>query len=665
MRYRELMEKRKSRNLDKSVLDELKKYVNNGHYMSYTVIDKLGINPRTGYNTPVGIYSYPIIDSIYNNIDRAKRLDAVPYMGEAPFVWIFKPKNSQRGLYLSEYFQDDLNDDVKKLRKYCIDEKGMGETVFNTIYDNALTTATKKDYNWYIWNFTRLLAAYLVNYKNKSEWKDVAGNTLDIGIPVRVSYGILKDRAGIIKDIGEHGANVYFPYTDDYYNKSWFDFNELTGIDEKTYEEYSDFMKTKKFKISDEAKLDNLDNRTYLIKHINWFDDEITLSLLTSSIADIDHTISFDEFYAANTKFLSSYTKYPEKYAQLKFNIGDKARATNPNSEPSYNIVDINFDRGQVLLKRDDSNRIIRKLFKNFYAANPEYRSDTNESVIITEYEKNKDIAKSETIIWTYLLYRVLGYDFVDDSEGYGIIHNNEPIQTVFFNRAVIDVVDRFENPARRDINPFTDKNNTAKDFDNMDNNIITKWAKYYAKNNINISLMFPEHWKKAIPINSSKLQAHLILSDIGWKDYIRNINPDTIKILDNHYINYIKNLTTIPNSRHIWNYFNYFHDQNWPKGEQALLDKITSERYYELAFSYIKQVRLTRWPEIEPYILQSPELIYNYSYNIIKKRWPEAEIELINMYKNEDRPHIKDNILMYIEKYSKMFGIDLTNSIK
>lgn len=666
MRYRELNEKRKSRDLDKNVLDELKNYINNGHYMSYTVIDKLGINPRTGYDTPIGIYSYPINDAIYDSIDKKRSLDAVPYMGEAPFVWIFKPKNSQRGLYLSEYVQDDLENDVKKLKKYCINERGMSEKVFNIIYDRALSTARRKYYNWYIWNLTRLLAKYLGDYKNKSEWKDVNDNSLDIGTPVRILHGTFKDRAGIIKDIdSEGGMSVYFEYTDDFYNKSWFDFKEVAAIDEKSYQEYNDFMKTKKFKISDEAKLDNLDNRTYLIKHINWFNEEITLTLLTASISDIEQTVSFDEFYAANTKFLSSYTEYPEKYAQLKFKVGDKARATNPNSEPSYNIVDINFDRGQVLLKRDDNSRIIRKLFKNFYAVNPEYKPDTNESIIIKEYEETKDIAKSQTIIWTYLLYRVLGYDFVDDSEGRGIIHDNEPVQALFFNRAVINVIDRFENPARRDINPFTDNYNTAKDFEMMNQKKIIKWAKYYAKNNTNISSIFPDHWKKAIPINSSKSQAKLILSNIDWKDYLKNINPDTIKLLDNHYIKYIKNLETTPFTlRPLWNHFNYFHNKNWPEGEQALLDKITSERYYDLAYDYIKHVKLTRWPEIEPYILQSPLEIYSYARNAVKKRWPEGEKQLINLYKTEDRPHIKEHILDYIRRYSTLFEIDLTKSI-
>lgn len=62
-------------------------------FVSLTAIDKLGINPKSKYNTPLGIYSYPANYVIREVMDNAK-LDTLPFAGEQPYVNIFSAQGN-------------------------------------------------------------------------------------------------------------------------------------------------------------------------------------------------------------------------------------------------------------------------------------------------------------------------------------------------------------------------------------------------------------------------------------------------------------------------------------------------------------------------------------------------------------------------------------------
>lgn len=59
-------------------------------FVSMTFVDKLGINPSSTYNTPVGIYSYPAI-YVVDTVNTAKQnLNELPFVGNAPYINIFE-----------------------------------------------------------------------------------------------------------------------------------------------------------------------------------------------------------------------------------------------------------------------------------------------------------------------------------------------------------------------------------------------------------------------------------------------------------------------------------------------------------------------------------------------------------------------------------------------
>lgn len=101
-----------------SLLDALEKYKGKDFYVSFTgnlgAIDsvpfprgsnaggnKIGINPQSSYDTPMGIYSYPV-----DYVLRTRGV--VEFAGNEPFAQVFKPKDGIKILYLNEVNDKDV-----------------------------------------------------------------------------------------------------------------------------------------------------------------------------------------------------------------------------------------------------------------------------------------------------------------------------------------------------------------------------------------------------------------------------------------------------------------------------------------------------------------------------------------------------------------------------
>ncbi len=123
----ELLEARSHPELNPKIsgYEALKPYANDPDiYISYTSIDKIGINPKSSYNTPFGIYTYPLKGTIWNEIEKAKDSHAVPFAGDNPYIWILKSKNKSKfvkDLY-KDYTSKDYDEDMNKIRKLYSDK---------------------------------------------------------------------------------------------------------------------------------------------------------------------------------------------------------------------------------------------------------------------------------------------------------------------------------------------------------------------------------------------------------------------------------------------------------------------------------------------------------------------------------------------------------------
>lgn len=572
MRYREISEARRNpeQNPKEKPVEKLMQYNNNGYYMSYTAIDKLGINPRSGYNTPIGIYSYPIeADSVVGGIIAANDLSRVPYMGEAPYIWIFKPKSVDRGLIIRDYTGEDYDSDVDLLYKYFRNADERISSAFDAIKESAQRDARINSAVGYLWNFTRILGRILAGDETVSRY---TVETLPMGAYVKHSNEI-----ALVIDV------------------------------------YND---------SDEYEIEYIDGETATVK----FDSVTAIPKLDSD----KYEKLFDQLYS------------------IKSTDAARVNISNPNAKYELSpwvIYSFNSAYGIIKIKNveNDERRFIT--LDMLLNTNPRFKSLV-ESIIVVEYKKESQRAKSAAVMWTHLLHRVLGYDYVDDSDGSGLIHANEPVQAVFFGSNVIDVVDRIRNPNSEDdselqVSSVFSTKKTPKEIERIDQRIIEKLFKHLLKQKIpSMSSEIPYKFMGNIVVNSSKLQAQLLLSDSNFSDYFKKINSDTIHIMDQYII---KKIGEIPSGnmeysfhlRPLFNYFNKFHMGEWADGERAILNKAYNDNNAILIVEYCYRVRRKPWPEAEFIILKNPSSIGSYAEQILRKRWPEGESVLARLDKN------------------------------
>lgn len=96
-------EKNKKLSRDEQLTDIARVYGTDNIYVSFTEVNKLGVNVRSKYHTPTGIYSYPIeyvIDKGAKN---------VPFAKKSPYVQVFRNNTPLENTWI---ISDKLNPDI-------------------------------------------------------------------------------------------------------------------------------------------------------------------------------------------------------------------------------------------------------------------------------------------------------------------------------------------------------------------------------------------------------------------------------------------------------------------------------------------------------------------------------------------------------------------------
>lgn len=83
-------------------------------FVSFTEIEKLGINPQGMFNTPVGIYSYPA-KYVEFMIGKSEGATELPFAGEHPWANIFKANGNI--INLAEMSKSETNEYYRRIRK--------------------------------------------------------------------------------------------------------------------------------------------------------------------------------------------------------------------------------------------------------------------------------------------------------------------------------------------------------------------------------------------------------------------------------------------------------------------------------------------------------------------------------------------------------------------
>ena len=128
-------------------------------FASFTSVDKLGINPKSKYDTPLGIYAYPA-EYVFSRVKAERSMAALPFAGDQPYVNLFKAQGNiinvatisaaeVRSLYkrIAELWASTAKDSLGQSWKTSVDE-------IEKIINNASKKAKFPDYPggqlWYV-----------------------------------------------------------------------------------------------------------------------------------------------------------------------------------------------------------------------------------------------------------------------------------------------------------------------------------------------------------------------------------------------------------------------------------------------------------------------------------------------------------------------------------
>ncbi len=213
------------RNPKSSILDILYRYKDRDDvYVSFTKIEKLGINPQSSYSTPLGIYAYPVKELWGEYIEH--RLDSLPYAtkqvptqgvtdiplpnmngmapfaGDAPYAVIFSCPE-QEGFIgdFSQYTEDDLNRHIELLSSVVAPD-GISKKDISLYVDVSRVQALRKTPVGRLWYIVMQIAGIIAT---KNRWQNRTNIT---DSPIPKIWNALFRKIGIVGFADIHGEGV-------------------------------------------------------------------------------------------------------------------------------------------------------------------------------------------------------------------------------------------------------------------------------------------------------------------------------------------------------------------------------------------------------------------------------------------------------------------------
>jgi hypothetical protein len=169
-------------------------------FVSFTNVNKLGINPRSKYRTPIGIYAYSA-DYIKKQVGDGD-MKKLPFAGNSRYATIFKAKGNI--INLATISESEVNLYYKKLGLYWSKISGKDATSsieeFNEIVNYAAEHARFNSYpGARLWHVTAEIATMM-----KKEKMNRVKEDYDPDAPVDPSYK--KEWNSVFKNIGIDGC---------------------------------------------------------------------------------------------------------------------------------------------------------------------------------------------------------------------------------------------------------------------------------------------------------------------------------------------------------------------------------------------------------------------------------------------------------------------------
>lgn len=265
-------------------LDYLKKNFKtpDGLFVTFVSVDKVGLNPKSPYDTPIGVYTYPL-DYVLNEED-------VPFRGE-PETKSSKIKVLKRKT--NKILTNDLTDYEYELKIKQIENlmKNSGKYIpevesESKDYIKRWEQAARKNTNFgCLWNVTRMLSMDYYSKKNESNLPKMKNNPvawtkllLELGYDLAIDYD-----TGTIHPSEPTQAVFLNPNSYKVVGEEFVDTEERYKTTQKNSEDakyilkngwnkdrIDSMLKDKNYRHLKISTLNDIDALSYVIKHNSW-----------------------------------------------------------------------------------------------------------------------------------------------------------------------------------------------------------------------------------------------------------------------------------------------------------------------------------------------------------------------------------------------------------
>lgn len=159
-KLRSLIQEKVKRQYDKlSFFDQLDQYTDLQNFIHFSDLPKLGINPKSDFETPIGIYGYPLDHATLQKI----KSGTIEFAGDRKYIHVFrvKPEYKQDIIEMgnSTYTEQELEKDIAQLKIIGFKENLFeDEAHFNDFIHYAKLDSREKSSIGQLWNITRKMA---------------------------------------------------------------------------------------------------------------------------------------------------------------------------------------------------------------------------------------------------------------------------------------------------------------------------------------------------------------------------------------------------------------------------------------------------------------------------------------------------------------------------
>jgi hypothetical protein len=179
MKIQEILLERSNR----SGQDQILKYVNDSNiFVTFTIVNKIGINPKSDFQTPLAIYTFPLKEAW----QQYQSLDRFPFVTGRPYIWVISPTKPTRDV--SEFNQAELDKTIEFAKTQGASEEDINSWIKSSRIGRTHTKGQRK-IAASIWNITRKLAASSKTQTNIRKWNKILREVL--------GYDVITDRTGI------------------------------------------------------------------------------------------------------------------------------------------------------------------------------------------------------------------------------------------------------------------------------------------------------------------------------------------------------------------------------------------------------------------------------------------------------------------------------------